>query len=89
MMAFVKLVRESNLEAIEHPVLVIYSPNDQVINPTLVEESFARFGSANKKLIPIQEPEDPDNHVLAGDILAPNDTAKIEQMILDFVSPLR
>jgi hypothetical protein len=38
MMAFVKLVRESNLEAIERPVLVIYSPNDQVINPTLVEE---------------------------------------------------
>lgn len=55
----------------------------------MVEETFARFGSTNKKLIPIEKSQNPSNHVLAGDILAPNDTPKIEEMILDFVSPLR
>ncbi|MGB0389360.1 MAG: alpha/beta hydrolase [Ardenticatenaceae bacterium] len=88
MIAFVKVVREMELEAVKQPLLVIYSPNDQVINPTMVEETFARFGSANKKLIPIEEPQASDNHVLAGDIVAANDTPQIEKMILDFVSSL-
>lgn len=89
MMAFVQLVRELDLEAVKQPMLVIYSPNDQVISPSMVEETFARFGSTNKKLIPIEKSQDPSNHVLAGDIIAPNDTPQIEQMILEFVSPLR
>jgi len=89
MMAFVQLVREMELEAVKQPMLVIYSPNDQVVSPTMVEETFARFGSTNKKLIPIEQPQHSSNHVLAGDIVAPNDTPQIEEMILDFVSSLR
>ena len=88
MMAFVKIVREMELEAVKQPMLVIYSPNDQVVNAPLIEEMFGRFGSTSKKLIPIEESEAPDNHVLAGDIVAPNDTPKVEDMIMDFISSL-
>ena len=88
MMGFVKLVRSQELEAIQRPILVIYSPNDQVINPDRVEEAYERFGSPIKKLVAIDDPQDPSNHVLAGRILSPDDTPKIEQIILDFVASL-
>ena len=88
-MGLVKLVRDVDISEVERPLLIIYSPNDQMISPERVEETFTRFGAANKQLIPIDDPEDPGNHVLAGDILSPGDTAQVVQMILDFVSSLK
>ena len=89
MMGLVKFVRESDLGSIEKPMLVIYSPKDQVINSEEVERRFAQIGSETKELQAIEDTGNPENHVLAGDILAPNNTEAVKKLILDFISLLQ
>jgi esterase/lipase len=89
MMSLVKFVRESKLENIHTPVLVIYSPNDKVINVQKVESAYKRLGARVKAIKPIMQNVNHLNHVLAGDILAPENTASVTKLILDFVSPLK
>jgi esterase/lipase len=89
MMGLVNFVRESNLESIEKPVLVLYSPNDKVVNSEKTEQRAAQIGSAVKEIDPILDSGNPENHVLAGDILAPNNTQVIKKLILDFISRLQ
>jgi esterase/lipase len=89
MMGMVVLARNGDLGGIERPCLVIYSPQDAVINPRRVEIIFEKIGSPDKKLIPFNDADDTSNHVLAGDILSPNGTEPILQMILDFVQEHR
>lgn len=89
MMGLVRFVRESRLENIHTPVLIIYSPNDQVIDVQEVEDAYARLGTSVKALIPITHTVNHTNHVLAGDILAPENTASVAKLILDFLTPLK
>ena len=89
MMGLVKFVRESDLESIEKPVLVIYSPNDQVVNAQETERRVAQIGSEIKEIDPIDQSGNPENHVLAGDILAPENTHVVEKLILDFIARLQ
>jgi esterase/lipase len=89
MMGLVKFVRDSNLESIKKPVLVIYSPHDQVVNSAAVEKAYARIGSPVKEIQPIEDSGNPENHVLAGDILAPKNTAAVKKLILDFIARLQ
>ena len=89
MMSLIKFVRESRLECIKKPMLVIYSPNDQVVNAQATEMAYARFGSAVKKIVARPESENPEHHVLAGDILAPGDTVSITDIILEFISQVQ
>jgi esterase/lipase len=88
MMGLVKFVRESKLENIRTPVLVIYSPKDNVINVQKIERAYERMGSRVKSIRPIMHNVNQENHVLAGDILAPENTPLVAKLILDFVSPL-
>ena len=46
------------------------------------------IGSDRKKLIEITNADDAKQHVLAGDILSPNATAKVSEHILKFVRSL-
>jgi esterase/lipase len=88
MMGLVKLAR-SDVDTITHPIQVIYSPNDQAINPERVETVYEQFSSSQKQIISISEPEDESNHVLAGDILAPGDTEPVAEMILSFIGTVK
>lgn len=88
MMALVKHVREQPLERIAAPMLVIYSPEDQVVSPAAIESAFARFGSPHKQLLALTDSQDPAHHVLAGDILSPRDTPRVQAAILDFIESL-
>jgi esterase/lipase len=89
MMGLVRFVRDSKLESIHTPVLVIYSPNDKVINVQKIERAYARFGARVKAIKPITQNMNYLNHVLAGDILAPENTPSVAKIILDFVAPLK
>jgi len=84
----VRLVRESPLEEITRPVLMIYSPLDQVVEARAIERAFQRFGSEKKEIYRIEQQNETGNHVLAGDILAPEGTTHIQGLILDFLSGL-
>jgi esterase/lipase len=88
MMALVKHVRAQPLEQIQVPLLVLYSPEDQVVSAPAIEAAFARFGSPQKKLLALADTQDPSHHVLAGDILSPRDTPRVQAAILDFIAAL-
>jgi esterase/lipase len=88
MMALVKYVREQPLEQIRAPILTLYSPDDQVVSAPAIEAAFARFGSAHKQLVALTGTQDPSHHVLAGDILSPQDTPRVQAAILAFLAAL-
>ncbi len=88
MMALVQFVRNTDLSKIQTPALFFLSRQDRLVNPKETENIYDRFGSSVKKKVYIDNSQDPNHHVIAGEILSPNTTEPIAQMILDFVTPL-
>ena len=88
MMALTEHVRTSDLGAIRTPTLVIYVPDDGVVDPRATERAFARLGSDAKSLFRVEDPGDPDRHVPAGDALSPGTTDLVLQRIRAFVATL-
>lgn len=86
MMGLISLINSLDLGLIETPVLVVYSPADQVVDATSTETLFTQIGSSQKRLVPYADAGDPKQHVLAGDILSPNSTEALTTMIIDFVT---
>jgi alpha-beta hydrolase superfamily lysophospholipase len=88
MMALVKAVREAPLERLQVPSLYVLSNDDQVVNPAQSHDAFARLGSPHKRLELITDSPNQSNHVLAGEIKAPQATAPIAQTITDWLRTL-
>jgi esterase/lipase len=85
MIALVKHVRDSDFTALTTPVLVIYSRDDEVVQPAAIERVYSEFGSARKQLIAIPQSAHAVKHVLAGDILDPDNTGPVSELIVKFV----
>lgn len=88
MMALVREVRDSPLESIRVPTYVLYSPDDRVVEPAEIERAFSRLGAPIKMLEPFPDAQDRSRHVLAGDILAPQDTSRVLERMQRFLSRL-
>ncbi|MEX2465998.1 MAG: alpha/beta fold hydrolase [Gemmatimonadota bacterium] len=86
MMALVEHVRTSDLGRVRVPTLVVYVPDDQVVDPRATEAAYARLGSAPKALAAVDRPDDPDLHVPAGDILSPGTTVLVEERVRAFLT---
>ncbi len=86
LMEVVKLTRNKNLSRVQHPLLMLYSPRDEVINAQLIPKYFARFGSPRKALHIVADVTDPQHHTLAGDILSPESTPGVAKRILEFIA---
>lgn len=84
MMALVQQARESALESIKTPTLMLLSPRDSVIDVEAARRAFARLGSAAKQLAEVDYSESLNQHVLAGDIEAPAATQPMAQQIVAF-----
>ncbi len=83
-----RLVNFANTQvpaSIEQNLLMFISPNDQVVSPSAAKAVFIATSAPNKKLIEIDEVGDPSNHVLAGDILSPENTERVVAEIVEFV----
>lgn len=78
-------VIDLDLSGATQPTLVFYSPQDQIINPSMVESRFQDMGGQPKRLIPITDSDDLMNHVLAGDAVSPNKTDFVVDEILGFL----
>ncbi|MCV2358415.1 alpha/beta fold hydrolase [Paucibacter sp. TC2R-5] len=89
MMALVRQVRASKLEAVTAPLLMLLSPRDSVINVADARAAFKRVGSASKCLIEVDYSESAGQHVLAGDIEAPKATATMAAQVLAFIKGLK
>ena len=85
MMALVEHVRTMPLDGVTTPTLVAYSPEDAVVDPEETRLAFSRLGSTRKQLVEISGSEDPEQHVIAGDIMSPGTTDEVARSILDFL----
>jgi len=74
---------------IKAPTLVIYAPDDKTVDTTAIIAAFQKMGTTEKKLIAYGPAGDPDQHVLAGDILSPGSTEPLAHMIVDFLAGLQ
>lgn len=88
MMALVKGVRDSDLNAFQSPLLALYSERDQTVEPAQTKAAFARIGSSNKTLLAVDYSESQGQHVIAGDLRAPKATAPMAKTIIDWAKAL-
>jgi pimeloyl-ACP methyl ester carboxylesterase len=85
MMVLVDLAWQCPQEQIKAPTLVIYSPQDVVINTDLIEAMIKKFRSKAVSLIPFTASEDAAQHVLAGRIISPLATRPLSELVIDFL----
>ena len=85
MMGLIQLIRSVDLRAVTVPTLIIYSPNDQIVDGTATEAAFTEIGAEHKQLVRYTDAEAPSQHVLAGHILSPASTERIFRLIVDFL----
>ena len=81
-----KLVEDLDKSKIDIPLLVVYSPNDKVIDVPAIHSTYAEFASEKKQLVAFDQAEDPYQHVIAGDALSPGATDAVAQIILKYLS---
>lgn len=82
--ALVQAVRSSEVEAIRTPTLFIYSPDDQVVNSRRTERIYQRWGG-DRERIRVPGIAGQSNHVIAGDLLAPQNTERTFEQIVAFL----
>lgn len=87
MLRLVRYVDELAVLPVTADLLMIYSPDDQVISVAAADAAFERTLSGRRKRIAFREADDPLQHVISGDILSPSATEKITEMIAGFVLP--
>lgn len=85
MMALVERVRTTDLSTLRVPVLLVYSPRDQVVDATETERVLERLPAGLVRTHVVEGSGDPARHVLAGDILSPETTAQLEGVLESFV----
>jgi hypothetical protein len=67
---------------------MLYSEQDQTVDPAQTRAVFERIPGSSKKAIVVDYSESKGQHVLAGDILAPKATAPMAASIIDWVRSL-
>lgn len=82
--ALVDAVRHSAMDKIAAPTLFIYSDFDRVVDSRYTDKLYQDWG-AERERIKLEELLEHSNHVIAGDLLAPGNTARIQQEILAFL----
>jgi len=89
MMALVERVRTLDPAVARAPALVLYSPDDRVVDPRETVRFFEAYGGRPKLLKVVEGVGDPDAHVLAGDILSPETTDAVVRTALEFLTSLQ
>ncbi len=89
MAALVKAVRELAHEKVDVPALFFFSDDDTVVEPAATRDVASRWGGPVHIVTPDLGPEDdPSAHVIAGDIVSPDQTEFASQAILDWIKGL-
>jgi pimeloyl-ACP methyl ester carboxylesterase len=78
-------VSKLDLSKVQVPILVVYSEDDQVVNPAETEKAFARLGAIKKEIVVFNSSADRFHHVLAGNILSPGTVEPLRKLIVDFI----
>ena len=84
-MRLIDLANKTMSTRLDHALLVLMSPNDGVVSPHLILEAVAKIDAPRVELQQYEEVGDLMNHVLAGDILSPENTAAVVSTVVEFV----
>jgi esterase/lipase len=85
MMRLVKYARGKLPMHLEQSVLVIYSPADTVVDTGWITSAFEQLDSPHRQLVTIPASGDPSHHVLAGDIMSPENNGLVVERIVHFI----
>lgn len=88
MMRLVNRVRDSLPLETSAGVLTIYSPHDTVIDTAKMRLSLDRIDSPLKRLVSLPDADDAGNpgmHILAGNIMAPQNNRAMADLVVEFV----
>lgn len=85
MMRLVDFVQDSLPLTLAADLLVFYSPDDTVIDIRRMLDAYQDALAPRKKLVSLRVQGDPGNHVLAGDIMAPENNALVTDQVVRFV----
>ncbi|HET9948132.1 MAG TPA: alpha/beta fold hydrolase [Longimicrobiales bacterium] len=88
MMALVDLVRGAPPGSVRVPVLVFRSPDDRVVDAMSSARALERLVAGRLEVVEIADAGDPQAHVLAGDILSPGTTERVQAEIASFLRSL-
>jgi pimeloyl-ACP methyl ester carboxylesterase len=87
MEALTELARSAKVETIKVPALFVFSERDNVVRPDITEKMAKRWGARAETYI-VESAGDPDNHVIAGDALSPENTAPLAKKAEDWIRTL-
>ncbi|WP_419912376.1 alpha/beta hydrolase [Hoeflea sp.] len=87
MAELVKLVQNADFSKITIPILFIFSENDTVVRPEMTKSVAGQWG-ADSEIVIINDSEDKDHHVLAGDAISPGTTQRTVDIIEDWIGKL-
>lgn len=85
MMALVEHVRTMDLSSVDVPLLLVYSPEDRVVDAAETDRVLAGLPPGKLRARVVSSTSDPSRHVLAGDILSPDTNDSIRTVIRSFV----
>jgi esterase/lipase len=82
-------VRQLDKSKINTPHLIVYSPNDKVIDIEAIKTTSQEFASAQVETKLFVNSTDPYQHVLAGVACSPESTDEMIQLLNDYITQLR
>ncbi len=89
MAALVKAVGRADLGAARAPALFIFSDDDRVVVPAATHAAIAEWGGPVTDWTPaLSDADDPSRHVIAGDIVSPDQTGPVAERIIDWARGL-
>jgi len=86
MQALVQAARQGPLEDLNAPTFVVHSSDDEVIDPEAVRTAYQSLGADPKKRLELSGASDP--HVLAGQILSPENTDRLVDDLIAWLKTL-
>ena len=84
MMGMVKVARRSEPSLCNQPVFVAYSPYDDTVSASKIQQFCQRL-TCRKRILEIDAPDDLSQHVIVGDILAPQNNRRVTDAVIDFI----
>jgi len=84
MMAMVNIAKKIKATHWKKPMFIVYSPYDNTIDANKVQKFYQTL-TCRKRILEIDDPDAPSQHVIVGDILAPQNTERVTDAVIDFI----
>lgn len=86
MMALVEHVRSLPSGSLQVPTIVFYARGDRVVDPSETERQMGRLASGRAEMHVVEGAGDPEQHVIAGDVMSPETTEAVRVQAAEFLA---